>query len=176
MEVGGDLVTGMCTAAANFIIEEVNKHNKGKALREQVIMSSKRLQKLLYFSDVLYMVEHNGTSMFKDVFYAWPSGPVIPSVYRKFMQYQDGKMHPYAGEIHDSVDDEMKETIQRVLRDTKEVNTCDLIKTSHEKGGPWESVYDEHDTEYTRKVEKGVIFDYYSARGVPYGKDTIAAV
>ena len=80
-------MTDMCTAAANFIINEVNNHNVGKALRDQVIMSSKRLQKLLYFSEILYMVEHDGRSMFKDEFYAWPSGPVIPAVYRKFMMY-----------------------------------------------------------------------------------------
>ncbi len=166
-------MTDMCTAAANFIINEVNKNNTGKALREQIIMSSKRLQKLLYFSEVLYMVEHNGESMFNDEFYAWPSGPVIPSVYRKFMQYQDGQMYPYTGELHDSIDDQMKSTMKRVLRDTKNVDTSVLIQKSHIMGGPWASVYDESDMNYSHVVDKGAIYSYYSANGVPYGKADI---
>lgn len=162
-------MTDMCTAAANFIINEVNKDNLGKSLRDQIIMSSKRLQKLLYFSDVLYMVEHGGKSMFKDDFYAWPSGPVIPSVYRKFMQYQDGQMRPYSGELHDDIDSEMESTIQRVLTATKSIDTNILINESHVKDGPWHSVYDEHDLNYSHIVDKGKIFAYYSTHGAPYG-------
>lgn len=162
-------MTDMCTAAANFIINEVNNHNVGKALRDQVIMSSKRLQKLLYFSEILYMVEHDGRSMFKDEFYAWPSGPVIPAVYRKFMMYQDGEMRPYIGEIHDSIDDEMKDTLRRVLSATTGVDTSELIEKSHVFGGPWESVYSEADTDYDRVVNKKAIYTYYCANGAPYG-------
>lgn len=166
---GGNLVTEMCTAAANFIINKVNEANHNKSLRDQIIMSSKRLQKLLYFSDVLYMVEHKGNSMFNDDFYAWPSGPVIPSVYRKFMQYQDGKMIPYSGELHDKIDSEMESTISRVLDATKSIDTNVLINESHVKGGPWHSVYDENDTNYSHIVDKKKIFDFYSKHGAPYG-------
>lgn len=162
-------MTDMCTAAANFIINEINKSNMGKVLRNQVIMSSKRLQKLLYFSEVLYMVEHDGQSMFKDEFYAWPSGPVIPSVYRKFMMYQDGEMRPYAGEVHDTIDTEMETTIRRVLSATQGVDTSELIEKSHIFGGPWQSVYDETDTDYDHIVDKRTIYDYYRENGAPYG-------
>ena len=162
----------MCTAAANYIIDQVNEYNTGKTLREQVLMSSKRLQKILYFSEILYMVEHEGRSMFTDDFYAWPSGPVIPSVYRKFMQYQDGQMHPYLGEVHDTIDGEMKDTINRVLDNTKDVGTSTLINESHVPGGPWHLVYDESDTEYTHVVDKAMVFKYYSKHRAPYGKTT----
>lgn len=159
----------MCTAAANFIINEVNNSNIGKPLREQVIMSSKRLQKLLYFSDVLYMVEHNGESMFKDDFYAWPSGPVIPAVYRKFMMYQDGQMRPFSGEVHDTIDDEMENTIRRVLSSTIGIDTSVLIDKSHICGGPWQTVYDESNKDYDNVVDKKTIFEYYRKNGIPYG-------
>ena len=162
-------MTDMCTAAANFIINEVNNDNLGKPLRDQVIMSSKRLQKLLYFSEILYMVEHNGKSMFKDQFYAWPSGPVIPSVYRKFMMYQDGEMRPYAGEVHDTIDAVMETTIKRILLATKGVDTSELIDKSHVLGGPWQSVYDETNTDYDCIVDKSTIYDYYRKNGAPYG-------
>lgn len=162
-------MTNMCTAAANFIIEEVNRDNEGKPIQERVFMSSKRLQKLLYFSDVLYMYEHHGESMFKDDFYAWPSGPVIPSVYRKFMQYQDGQMRPYSGVTHDEINPEMQKTIRRVLTDTKKIDTNILIDESHLEDAPWHAVYDENDEDYSHKVGKKEIFAYYSKHGVPYG-------
>lgn len=167
--MGDILVTEMCTAAANYIINQVNEYNKGKSLREQIIMSSKRLQKILYFSDILYMIEHNGSSMFSDDFYAWPSGPVIPSVYRKFMQYQDGQMHPYVGDIHEKTTSEMESTIARVIDDTKALDTNKLIEKSHVKGGPWSLVYNENDSSYENIVDKSQIFSYYSKHGAPYG-------
>ncbi len=163
-------MTEMCTAAANYIINQVNKYNLGKSLGEQVMMSSKRLQKILYFSEVLYLVEHNGQSMFADDFYAWPSGPVIPAVYRKFMQYQDGQMYPYSGEIHDQLDSKMISVIDRVLADTNHLGTNVLIAESHARGGPWHSVYDENDSDYTSIVGKTEIFTYYSKKGAPYGR------
>lgn len=165
-------MTEMCTAAANYIINSVNKSNRGKPLRDQVIMSSKRLQKLLFFSDVLFMVEHDGKSMYNDEYYAWPSGPVIPSVYRKFMQYQDGEMRPYDGQIHDTIDDKMKHAIDRVLDDTKSLDTSVLVSVSHAAGAPWESCFDENDTEYNNVIPKAQIYRHYLRNGVPYGKTT----
>lgn len=162
-------MTEMCTAAANYIINEVNRSNAGKAQESQVIMSSKRLQKLLYFSDALYMVENKGTSMFSDDFYAWPSGPVIPSVYRRFMQYQDGDMRPYTGEIHETLTQSMRIAMMRVLGATKSLDTIELIRESHVDGGPWHSVYDEDSSDFNRIISKESIYLYYYSHGVPYG-------
>ena len=118
------------------------------------------------------MVEHNGDSMFKDEFYAWPSGPVIPSVYREFMQYQDGDMKPHNDGQHTPTTHAMEDAISRVLEDTNNLDTIDLIRRSHETGGPWEAVFDKDDTEFNRIIDKKAIFEYYSEHGVPYGKQT----
>ena len=78
-------------------------------------------------------------------------------------------MRPYIGEIHDSIDDEMKDTLRRVLSATTGVDTSELIEKSHVFGGPWESVYSEADTDYDRVVNKKAIYTYYCANGAPYG-------
>ena len=72
-------MTNMCISAANYIVERTNSYNETRDFKDQVSLTCKRLQKLLYFSDVEYMCRNGGKSMFNDNYYAWPSGPVIPS-------------------------------------------------------------------------------------------------
>jgi uncharacterized phage-associated protein len=60
---------------ANFFITAENK-------REQGSMTNLRLNKILYFAQIISLLE-NGRPLFLDDFEAWDLGPVIPSVYRK---------------------------------------------------------------------------------------------
>ena len=163
---GGDAVTDMCIAAANHIIERINLFNEGKDFRQQVLMTSKRLQKILYFSDILYMLENNKKSMFKDEFYAWPSGPVIPYVYEEFMQYQNGAMRPHTEGKHSRLTPSMISALDRVIDATMTLDTSELIKTSHVEDGPWQSVFDE--TDY-KLISKSKIYSFYDKKGAPYG-------
>lgn len=164
------MVTEMCISAANYIIEKVNEYNKNKTtLRDKIFMSSKRLQKILFFSDVLYMVENEGKSMLTDDFYAWPSGPVIPSVYKKFVQYQDGEMEPCEPDKHTSLDTQMRKVIDKVFEDTMKLDTIELIKESHVKNGPWDTIFVADSSDY-RKMDKAHIYDYYKTNGAPYGR------
>lgn len=160
------MVTKMCIAAANYIIEKVNEYNAGKSLREQVLMTSKRLQKILFFADVLFMLENDKKSMFNDEFYAWPSGPVIPSVYKEFMQYQDGAMQPHLGGKHIPLTNDMINILDRVIDATMTVDTSELIKTSHVEDGPWCDVFDEVNDNI---INKAKIYNYYVKKGAPYG-------
>ncbi len=161
------MVTEMCISAANYIIEKVNEYNmKQPTLRTKVWMTSKRLQKILFFSDVLYMFENSGRTMFNDDFYAWPSGPVIPSVYDEFVQYQEGEMKPNFDGTHTPLDNTMINVLDRVISDTMTLDTSELISKSHENGGPWQSIYDEN--EY-KLISKEAIYDYYTRNPVPYG-------
>ena len=165
------MVTKMCVAAANYIIEKVNNYNAGKPLRSQVFMTSKRLQKILFFADVLFMLENNKESMFSDEFYAWPSGPVIPSVYKEFMQYQDGEMQPHTEGNHAHLSEGMKAVLDRVINHTMTIDTSELIKTSHVEGGPWRDVYDEANDNVINKTK---IYNYYVKHGAPYGVQKIS--
>ena len=95
-------ITSKCRAVANYIIEKTNEYNEDETFREQVMMSCKRLQRLLYFCNVKYLILHNGEFLFEDDFYAWPTGPVIPGIYYVFVPYLVGKNIPrYEGSLLD---------------------------------------------------------------------------
>lgn len=157
-----------CIDVCNYIINSVNEHNYGRVLKEQVLLSTKRLQKILFFSNVLYMVENNGTPMFEDEFSTYPSGPVIPTVYRKFMMYQDGPMHPSL-ESNNIVSPEIKDVLDRVLEATKGIDTSALIQKSLEQGSPCWEVWKEMPYEEGPVIDNKLIYTYYLMHSVPYG-------
>lgn len=155
-------MTNMCISAANYIIERTNSYNETRDFKEQVSLTCKRLQKLLYFSDIEYMSRNGGKSMFEDDFFAWPSGPVIPSVYTRFMIYQNGEMKPIIQNKPKELTLQMKLAIDCVLDRTWLLDTLFLIKTSHIVGGPWYNSYDPNDEDHLQIIPKSAIFDYYS--------------
>lgn len=151
-----------CRAVANYIIEQINKFNNGKPLREQVLMSTKRLQKLLYFCEVEYMKRNNGKPLFEDEFYAWPSGPVIEDIYHEFMQYRDGEIQPKHAKNEPTLTKNIKIIIDQILEVTKDLDTSDLIKISNVPGGPHSKVYIEEDKEHNQIVSKIDSYLYFS--------------
>ena len=150
----------MCVAAANYVINRVNEYNE-KYPNARISMTCKRLQKLLYFSDVFFMKQNNGESMFRDEFYAWPSGPVIPSVYYGFMKYQSGVMSPIEEENDGILTEQMIRAIESVLEETWEMDTLDLVDFSHVDGGPWRKHYCEVDPNHEQIIPKSDIFAFY---------------
>ena len=158
-------MTAMCVAAANYIIEKTNKYNEGKPLVDQISMTCKRLQKLLYFSEVEYMKANGGKQMFSDDFYAWPSGPVIPSVYYQFMQYQTGNMEPVSGN-HTPLDSDMMKVIDNVFEHTKNKGTSELVKESHVLGGPWSHAFNVNDPEHKQIISKEEMYEFYKHQNV----------
>ena len=158
-------MTPMCIAAANYIIEKTNEYNHGKSYSERISMTCKRLQKLLYFSDIQYMKENNGTPMLRDDFHAWPSGPVIPSVYDKFMQYQSGEMIPISG-THTPITHTMKEAIDHIFALTVDIDTFDLVAMSHIDGGPWSTVFNDSDINHEQIISKEAMWLFYKDRNI----------
>ena len=102
--------------------------------------------------------------MFKDEFHAWPSGPVIPSVYDEFVQFQSGEMLPIAGDKSDRTTPEMDAVLDFVFEKTKEMDTIDIIKKSHEPSGPWEKAYDENDINHRQVISKQSMYEYYKGK------------
>lgn len=160
------MITNMCILAANYIVERTNKFNEGKNYSDRISLTCKRLQKLLYFSDIEYMKKYGGESMFSDEFHAWPSGPVIPSVYDEFVQYQNGEMVPVNEEGHTPITDEMREILDNVFDQTIEIDTYDLVDMSHAKGGPWHKAYDDSDEHHEQVISKDEMLAFYKGRNI----------
>ncbi len=159
------MLSKMCIAAANYLIERTNTHNSESHILV-VPMTCKRLQKLLYFSDVEYMKRNGGESMFQDDFRAWPSGPVIPSVYYKYMKYQKGHMSPLEEPGHSPLSQAMKDALEYTLQKTWELDTLDLVEISHVDGGPWRRFYNDNDPNHEQVIPKCEIYSFYSNRCV----------
>lgn len=157
-------ITSKCIAVANYIIEETNKYNSDKTFREQVFMTNRRLQKILYLCNVVFMMLHNGEPLFEDSFFAWPSGPVIPSIYRIFIQFQDGRNYPrYDGKTLKLTDEE-KTIIDNILKQTQKMDTIDLANIINIEGGPWKQFYNEYDTNNPNIIPNEDIYNFHLNR------------
>lgn len=127
-------MTIMCLAIADYIINSINQMNKNNE-GNNIKLSCKRLQKIIYFFDINYM-KKNGESVIKDNFYAWDSGPVIPDVYYSYMQFQEGFMYPLKNE-YINLDKKVTDVIDKTISETSKFSTNKLIEFSHIDGGPW---------------------------------------
>lgn len=153
-------MTEMCIAAANYIIERTNDFNNNHEYGERILITGKRLQKLLFFSDAEFM-KRNGQSMFTEDFCAWPSGPVIPSVYSEFSQYQNGEMCPSKNCNQHKLMPSMTEAIDFILNETWNMDTLDLVNHSHVENGPWMKFYNPNDPEHNQIISKDDIKQFY---------------
>lgn len=154
-------ITAKCRAVSNYIIEAANRYNEDKSVQEQVMMSTKRLQRLLYFCNIEYMRKYNGQNLFNDYFYAWPTGPVIPGIYFVYIPHIIGKYIPiYDGERLELKNEE-KFIIHKILKQTQNLSTMDLIKITNISGGPWQRFYNELDSKHNQIIPKEVIYNFY---------------
>lgn len=161
----------MCMREANYIVGKTNERNLEymNETDKMVRMTAKRLQKLLYFSFINYQIKHDGKWMFKDEFYAWDSGPVIPDVYFAFDKYENGNMVPLKSNWLD-ISEDKRIAIDEVLESTWTASVDELIDESHVKEGPWAMVYDKDDPFHDQEITKDSIRKFYSKHKCKYIK------
>lgn len=151
----------MCIEIADYIIIKINEMNQVRAGQDRIRLSCKRLQKLIYFSEVRYMQLNNGKQLFEDNYYAWPSGPVVPEIYYTYVEFQTGEMLPLDEHSGDKLEPNIKIIIKDLLYDTINMSTEDLIRYSHVKNGPWaKHIYNEG------LITKEEIFSFYKGREI----------
>lgn len=153
-------MTIMCLAIADYIIHSINTLNINR-VENKILLSCKRLQKLIYFSDVKYMKLHEGKSFCTDDYYAWESGPVIPNVYFTYVEFQYGEMTPLNEKCEFELPDDVKYVIDDILNETADMTTDELIAYSHVSGGPWHSHYIKNDL-----IPKQEIYNFYKGREI----------
>lgn len=151
-----------CTiAVANYIIEKTNSYNESRNFKDQVTLTCKRIQKLLYFIEIEYMKRNNGNPLFESNFYAWPSGPVIPSVYTEYMRFKDGVMKPIIPTNNQELTQAMTNAIDEILEKTWMMDTSELVLLSREKRGPWERFYNPDDEKHEEVINKEFMYEFY---------------
>lgn len=153
-------ITQKCIVISNYIIKELNKVNKGKTLQEYIIIK-KRIQRILYICDIEYMKINNGQPLFEDNFYAWTSGPVIPYIYYTFLPYQSKKIEP--GNINEQLKltNKEKNIIDKVLKETKELDIVELTNITNINNGPWQQIYNKSNSNYNQTIPKEETYNFY---------------
>ena len=158
------MVSKKLMALCNYIILEMEKYNKDKAFRDKVSLHTKRLQKILYFSEVEYMRRNNGKVLFNDEYNAWPSGPVVANVYSFYALYVDGQIKPRYVEKMPNLNDNEKEIIDYVIKKTIDMDTVDLVNLSTLEFPLFNKYYDEDDLMHEQIIPKNEIYNYYKDR------------
>ena len=135
---------------AHFLIKEENRKIEGS-------MTNLRLNKLLYFAQVISMLEH-GQPLFDDDFAAWDLGPVIPSIYRCYKQYGDRPIPtPEALDYSVFTLEEIR-LLFDVSEHFKNQSTSALVDYSHVKDGPW---WENHRKSNMATIPKEEMLSYY---------------
>lgn len=120
---------------ADFFIQLVN------SLPDDSIDNMK-LNKLLYYVQGFSLVEL-GYPLFADDIEAWDYGPVIPKVYQMFRNYgKDDILAPVVGFEESDMNSEELSLLVDVYSRFGKYSGIELKEMTHEKGSPWEQVYE----------------------------------
>lgn len=117
-----------------YIIKYCNDH--------QCIISNSKLNMLLYFINIEYMLKFDGKPLFQQEFRTWKDGPFLPFVYDFFWI---GMVYPIGREI--KVSSEKKEIIDSVLKKRIACEEFELSEETHIKNGPCYTVYNKYKDE-----------------------------
>lgn len=133
----GKEVFSMCTVndAANFFVG-ICGHGEACA------MTNMRVNKLLYFAQV-WTLARLGRPLFDAQFEAWPHGPVVPAVYRKY-QYCGRNNIGVVDEGYSSekaFDSDEFDLLIDVYNKYRIYSTEGLLSLSHLKDAPWRAAY-----------------------------------
>jgi len=110
-----------------------------------------RLNKLLYFIHG-WSLTNRANGLIRNHFEAWQLGPVIRAVYDTFKIYGDGRIAALADHLdyasgeyktisYEDISEKDVAIICRVFERYDQYTTNELVRLSHETGGPWDAVF-----------------------------------
>lgn len=127
---------------ANYIIN--------RSIESKRPISNLQLQKILYFTNLLYLNETGSFLLNGDEdFQAWKHGPVIPSVYRKFAINGGVKIYDMQDEVNISLEknsdgvsvSENLQNINNSIDYLTNIDAWELVEYSHAETGAWANTY-----------------------------------
>jgi len=99
-----------------------------------------KLQKLLYYSQAVYLVLHDKTPLFEEDIEAWDYGPVVPPVYREYKQYALETIPPPQIDESTSLNLEEMKAVDMALACFGVMSGPALISQTHYEA-PWKNAY-----------------------------------
>lgn len=151
----------------DYIIYKTREINKTKKDNERIRMTGKRLQRIVYFSYVNYMIKTSGNkTMFKDEWYAWDSGPVIPDIYFAYDKYENGELAPLKNNQKKCIlSADIQITIDEILELTSSIKDVEILNNEARIiGGPWEQSYESEDPYHDQVISDSSIYEFYKEK------------
>lgn len=128
-----------------------------------------KLQKLLYYSQAVYLVLHDKIPLFPDPIEAWDYGPVVPPVYREYSPYGFETIPP-SDDPSILEYDEMR-SVDMALACFGEMSGPALINLTHTEP-PWKNSY--RPGRPSRIISLDSMYEFFS-KNLEFTEDEIKA-
>ena len=103
-------------------------------------LSNLKINKLLYYAQG-FSFQRLGKPLFKETIQAWEHGPVVPSVYRQFKDYEAQRIPYDADTILPSLSPEEEQLLIDLVREYGCFTGAKLRNMTHRVNTPWQKVY-----------------------------------
>ena len=97
-----------------------------------------KLQKLLYYSQAVYLVLHDKEPLFSESIEAWDYGPVVPPVYKEYKRYGFETIPP--SDKPSALNFEQMRAVDMTLACFGDRSGAALINQTHYEA-PWKNAY-----------------------------------
>jgi uncharacterized phage-associated protein len=150
-------------AIANFVLD--------LAKAESCSVSNLVINKVVFFVHANYLVEF-GEPLVSAKVEAWEYGPVFRELYKEFRGFGDQPISKYAERLSAetgkrerclySLTADEREFLEAVTRKYIRLSPSALVALSHEKGGPWDQVWNHvTSTNATMSISNDLISTWY---------------
>lgn len=150
-------MTQNAIAVANFFI------NKG--ISERNLLSPMKVQKLVYIAHGWHLAITD-EDLISDEIGAWPFGPVIGSIYKKFAKYSRKSIDQLAQEGGQDLElsccnEDTLEILNKIWEQYKIFSASALSNMTHKDGSPWSKSYEEGKS---NTIDNDLIKNYYKEK------------
>lgn len=128
-----------------IVPSDVAKYFLYRAMQDGELVSPLKMQKLVYYAYSWTLV-NNGKRLFTEKIEAWPSGPVIPSLYRDLKGYGSAPINEdylavssvaeFNKEISSKFPADVKTTLDKVYEEYMTKTAFELVTLTHSEK-PW---------------------------------------
>lgn len=127
---------------ANYLVCYASKLSESDSSYNVITPLS--LQKLLYFTEALYMSQNNSSQLYDVEFQAWPYGPVSDIVSRRYKTYNQNPIEPEnCDAIFECCDSACwKKCADMVYESFGRLSASDLVALTHMNNSPWSRVWE----------------------------------
>jgi uncharacterized phage-associated protein len=130
--------------------------NVAKYIIKSLPTDNLKLQKLLYYSQAVYLVLNDKRPLFPEDIEAWDYGPVVPPVYREYKKYGLEPIPLNDNAVPLSLDE--IRSVDLVLAGFGAMTGPELIKQTHYEA-PWRNAYSPGRP--SRKISLDALYSYF---------------